>query len=412
MKEFKNIWIFNHYAVTPDLPGGTRHFDFAKELTRRGYSITIFASSFIHSIFKNRKFDDNGTFYSIENYEGVRFVWIKTFHYTKNNWRRAINIFSYFWKAYFIGKKLPRFCKKNDRPDIIIGSSVHPFAAFVASKLAKYYKVPFIFEVRDLWPQTLIDLKIISKNSLIITILFKLEKICLQNCVAVISLSPLTENYLKTKYNFKSEKLFYIPNGVNLDNSYTECTECKKEKSKKFILIYTGNIANSNFINIVIDVAEILKKNKNIIFKIYGSGSSLKDIKDKINELNLDNIFILPPVQKKEIPYILEMADVLLLPTNNVYYGSENKLYDYLAAEKPILYINVSSHNYIKGTGIRVKANSSEIVKGILKLHNYSESDRKKMAIKGRKYVEKDHNIPVLVDKLEKIINEVCSETK
>lgn len=409
MKEFKNIWIFNHYAVTPDLPGGTRHFDFAKELTRRGYNITIFASSFIHSIFKNRKFDNNSTSYVTENYEEICFVWIKTFHYTKNNWRRAINIFSYFCKAYFIGKKLPRFYKKINRPDIIIGSSVHPFAAFIASKLAKYYKIPFIFEIRDLWPQTLIDMKIISKNSLIATILFKLEKLCLRDCRAVISLSPLTENYLKMKYNFQSEKLFYIPNGVNLDNFYRED---KKENSKKFILTYTGSIANSNFLEVVIDVAKILKKNKNIIFKIYGSGSSLRDIKDKIDELKLNNISILPPVQKREIPYVLKMADVLILPTNNVYYGSENKLYDYLAAEKPILYINVSSHNYIKGTGIRVKADPSEIAKAILKLYNCSESDRKKMATKGRKYVEESHSIPILVDKLERIINEVCYKTK
>ncbi len=411
MKELKNIWIFNHYAITPDLPGGTRHFDFAKELTRRGYNITILASSFIHSIFVNRKLDNNGTFYFIENYEKIRFVWIKTFHYTKNNWRRVINIFSYFCKAYFIGKKLPRFYKKINRPDIIIGSSVHPFAAFIASKLAKYYKVPFIFEIRDLWPQTLIDMRIISKNNLIATIFFKLEKLCLRDCRAVISLSPLTENYLKTKYNFQSEKLFYIPNGVNLDNSsFKECK--KKEDSRGFILTYTGNIANSNFINIIINVAEILKKNKNIIFKIYGSGSSLKDIKDKIDDLRLNNISILQPVQKKEIPHVLKMSDVLILPTNNVYYGSENKLYDYLAAEKPILYINVSSHNYIEGTGIRVKSNPSEIAKAILKLHNCSESDVKKMATKGRKYVEKNHSIPILVDKLEKIINEVCSKTK
>jgi len=406
-----NIWIFNHYAVTPDLPGGTRHFDFAKELTKRGYSITIFASSFIHSILKNRKFDDNGPFYIVENYEGINFVWIKTFHYTKNNWRRAINMLTYFYKAYFIGKKLPRCYKKIHWPDIIIGSSVHPFTAFIANKLAKYYKVPFIFEIRDLWPQSLIDMKMISKNSLVTTILLKLEKLCLQNCAAVISLSPLTEKYLKMKYNIQSEKLFYIPNGVNLDNSsYVECG--KKENSREFVLTYTGNIANSNFLDMVMDVAKILKKNKNIIFKIYGSGSSLRDIKDKIDELKLNNISMLPPVQKREIPCVLKMADVLILPTNNVYYGSENKLYDYMAAEKPILYINVSSHNYIEGTGIRVKANPSEIVKAILKLYNCSESDRKKMAIKGRKYVEKNHSIPVLVDKLEKIMNDVYNETK
>jgi len=72
MDKCKNIWIFNHYAITPDLSGGTRHFDFAKELTKRGCNVTIFASSFIHDIYENKKLK-NGENWKIENYEGVDF---------------------------------------------------------------------------------------------------------------------------------------------------------------------------------------------------------------------------------------------------------------------------------------------------------------------------------------------------
>jgi len=97
MKVCKKIWIFNHYAITPDLPGGTRHFDFAKELIKRGYDVTIFASSFIHGIYENKKLK-NGENWKIENYEGVNFVWIRTFPYNKNNWRRVLNMLSYSWK--------------------------------------------------------------------------------------------------------------------------------------------------------------------------------------------------------------------------------------------------------------------------------------------------------------------------
>ncbi|HPU44345.1 MAG TPA: glycosyltransferase WbuB, partial [Dictyoglomaceae bacterium] len=76
-----NIWIFNHYAITPNLPGGTRHFDLAKELTQRGYKVSIFASSFNHSLRKEMK-NYNETDYIIEDYDGVRFVWIKTSPYS------------------------------------------------------------------------------------------------------------------------------------------------------------------------------------------------------------------------------------------------------------------------------------------------------------------------------------------
>ena len=78
--------MFNHYAITPDYPGGTRHFDLAKELTKRGYNVTIFASSFHHGLFKETKKYKRRKFL-IEKYEGVRFVWIKTFPHKKNNWR-------------------------------------------------------------------------------------------------------------------------------------------------------------------------------------------------------------------------------------------------------------------------------------------------------------------------------------
>ena len=73
-----NIWIFNHYAITPNLPGGTRHFDFGKELVKEGYNVIIFASAFHCFQFKYVKIEKE-QLYKIENFNGVKFVWIKPF---------------------------------------------------------------------------------------------------------------------------------------------------------------------------------------------------------------------------------------------------------------------------------------------------------------------------------------------
>lgn len=140
-----NIWIFNHYAITPNLPGGIRHFDFEKKLVKRGYKVTIFASSFHHNLFKETKEYKKDKFI-IEEYEGVRFVWLETFPYSGNDWRRVINMLSYSIRAYKVGRKL-----NIEKPDIIIGSSVLLFAVFIAYFLSKKYKTHFIMEVRDLW---------------------------------------------------------------------------------------------------------------------------------------------------------------------------------------------------------------------------------------------------------------------
>jgi len=78
----KVVWIFNHYAVTPDMSVGTRHYDFAKELAKRGYTTTIFASSFLWGQCKELKLDNNEK-HRVENFDGLNFVWVKTFPYQR-----------------------------------------------------------------------------------------------------------------------------------------------------------------------------------------------------------------------------------------------------------------------------------------------------------------------------------------
>jgi hypothetical protein len=100
----KSIWILNHYAVTPDMPGGSRHYDLGKELVSKGYDVTIFASSFHYSKHEELKLSGKESF-KVEYVSGVRFLWIKTMKYNGNNWRRIINMLSYSFRSYFVGRK-------------------------------------------------------------------------------------------------------------------------------------------------------------------------------------------------------------------------------------------------------------------------------------------------------------------
>ncbi len=123
------IWIFNHYANIPNYPGGTRHFDLARYLVSKGHQVTIFASSYHYLLLKELKIYPN-TFYLEENINGINFVWIKTHPYKKNDLKRLLNMLSYAINTY-------RIRNDFDKSDIIIGSTVHPFAAYSASLIAK-----------------------------------------------------------------------------------------------------------------------------------------------------------------------------------------------------------------------------------------------------------------------------------
>jgi len=401
-----NIWILSHYAITPDLPGGTRHFDFGKELSRRGHNVTIFASSFHYSLLKEIKSHNNN--YLIENINNnFKFIWIKTFPYKKNNWRRVLNMLSYAWRVYKLSPVLVKNCKIN-KPDVVIGSTVHLFAALAALKLSQKYKVSFMFEIRDLWPQTMIDMGTWNDSDLRSKFFKALENKLVKSAKAIITLSPLTKDYLWRKYSYK--KVFYIPNGVRIE-AFSKSQNVSLSNTS-FNIIYAGGIDKVHGLGKLIKAAEILRKRKvNVIkIKIIGDGKMKMKYMEETKNRGLDNIKWLSSVKKEDIPKIFLKADALFLSTAKVLYGSENKLFDYLAAGRPIVAAVYTRHNdpiERLNCGISVPSDDPRaLAEAIIKLYNMPKEERQEMGKRGREYVEKYHNIPILVNKLERIFEE------
>ena len=405
----KNVWILNHYAKTPDMAGGTRHFDLSQELVKKGYKVTIFASGFDHTSKKYIKllFRDR---YKIENYRGVRFVWLKTIPYYSNNWRRILNMVSY-------GIRILKVAKKFEKPDVIIGSSVHPFAVLAAWWLAKRYKARFIFEVRDLWPQTAVEMGVIRATGISAKILYAWEKFMYKKAEKIIVLLPYAENYIKNK-GINPKKIIWIPNGVDLerfDNPESLDFSLKIFRSimkykDKFKVIYTGAHGIPNGLDIIIEAAALIKDEApEIHFIFFGEGTEKERLKSKT--LKLNNITFYGSVPKSSISSILSLADCLIVsvPNFNIYnYGiSLNKLFDYLASAKPIIMAGNPKNNIIKDAkaGITIESENPEILaEGILEIQKMSEDEREQLGANGRAYVEKYHSIKLLAEKLEKIL--------
>ncbi len=406
LDENLNIWIFNHYAITPELSGGTRHFDFAKELTERGYNVAIFASGFHYSLLRETK-DYGKTSYIIEDYDGVRFVWICTSPYSKNDWRRVLNMLSYSVKAYKIAKKI-----NIENPDVIIGSSVHLFAVYTAYLLSRHYKVPFIMEVRDLWPQTLIDMGVPKWNPFVI-LLGILERFLYKRAQKIISVLPKAYEYI-ISLGIPLEKIVWIPNGVNIKRF--EYIGNNFEKTPMFKVLYAGAHGIANGLDTLLDSARILKQRgySDIVIELIGDGPEKKRLMKRTLEEGLDDVSFRDPVKKDKIPKVLCEADVLffnLLAKDTFKYGiSSNKLFDYLASGRPVIFASNASNNPVEEAkaGITVPPEDPEaIAEAIINLYKMRDEDRVKMGDTGKKYVEKHYNIPLLVNKLETVIHEV-----
>lgn len=154
-----NIWIINQYAIPPDTAGITRAFVMARELIAHGHDVTIIASSFDH-VSRTEKRLKSREGWKIEIFEGVRFLWLRTPAYSGNGLARVWNMSVFAVKALVEPSK--HLLKE---PDIIVGSSPHLFGALAAERLATRLNVPFVLEVRDLWPQSLIDLGNLSRGT-------------------------------------------------------------------------------------------------------------------------------------------------------------------------------------------------------------------------------------------------------
>ena len=407
----KNVWILNHYAISPDMSGGTRHYDLGRELVRRGYKVTIFASGFDHSTKKYVKVHPKERF-TIGDYNGIRFIWLNTIPYYVNNWRRVLNMISY-------GVRVLSVSHRVEKPDVIIGSSVHPFAVMAAWWLARRYKARFIFEVRDLWPQTAVEMGAIKATRIPAKILYAWEKFMYKKAEKIIVLLPYAKEYIKNR-GINPKKVIWIPNGVNLEqfnksvhiDPSSEAAKVFEKYKDKFKVVYAGAHGPANGLEVVIDVAySLFKKPANIHFFLIGNGPEKEKLIKKAREKAIDNITFLDSVPKSQIPSILQQSDLLMFCLRHlgIYkYGiSPNKMYDYLASGKPVIMSGNTVNDVVREAraGVTVEPENPEaLARGILKIENMTLEERQKLGVNGRAYVEKYHSIRVLGDILEKIL--------
>jgi glycosyltransferase involved in cell wall biosynthesis len=284
----KNIWIINHYAVPENAVGGTRHFDLSGKLKDKDYQPTIFASTYNHFTRKHRGIGDKK--YYKEDINGVSFQWIKTgFDYTGNGMKRFLNMLSFY-------KGVMRAYRFHELPDTVIGSSVHLFSCLAAYRICRKTGAKFVLEIRDLWPQTLIELGKLNKLNPMTLIFGFLEKFLAKKSKNIITLLPGVYKYL-VKVGVERNKIIYLPNGINIER-YDEFSAKISEipdstismLKKKFCCIYAGSHGIANELDTIILAAEKLQNEyvNDIVFdvwrwyrkeKIAGSGKKEKNNK-------------------------------------------------------------------------------------------------------------------------------------
>lgn len=345
----KNIWLINHYAGNTFFDKGGRHYSFAKYLKKAGYNPTVFCSNSKHGIQECFFLDDSLWHEHIEEEINVPFVFVKSRTYAGNGRQRILNMIDFYRNIKRAAKQL---AEKNGKPDALFASSVHPLTLLAGIKLARRFGIKCICEVRDLWPESIVDFGGVSKHNIVIIMLRLLEKWLYTKADSLIfTMEGGVDYIIEQKWDLAHggsvdlKKICYINNGVDLSvfDSNKEKYRIEDEdlnKEEQFNFVYAGALRKANNVGQLLDVAKAVR-NPKIKFLIWGDGEDLQNLKKRIEDEHIVNVVLKGKVEKKYVAYIDSCAysNILNYEMHDIWRfgGSQNKIFEYFAAGKPVL---------------------------------------------------------------------------
>lgn len=402
------LWI-NQFAVAPDQAGGTRHFSFARRLVRLGHDVTIVASD-MNYLTRDVRPGSQG--FQTEMREGVRFHWLGTGAHRGTRISRAFN-FLRFASAVLSG---PGF-DKLPRPDVVIGSTPSPFAALAALRVARRIGATFVLEVRDLWPQTLVEIGNLSPYHPFVLLLGLIQKRLYRQASRIVTLLPGSRDEI-VRRGGRADHVAWIPNGIDLDLCGAVAGAAPDDG--RFDVVYAGAHGTANALDTIAQCAALLEhEGGRISFHLYGDGPEKARLATAARERGATNIRFHDPVPKAQVYAVLAKADafVLVLKKSGLYrHGfSLNKLWDYMAAGRPIVFSADAAQNVVDEArcGVTVPAEDPQAMAGALKaLADLPASERDAMGRRGRAFVEANHDIAGLARKLESVLNDALESRR
>lgn len=396
-----NIVMLAQYAGSPQLGMVYGHYYLAREWVQLGHDVTIVAASFGHS----RTNQPNvGRRAKTEYIDGVRYRWIPTASYSAaSNLGRVWNIAQYSVKC-FLGNA------GFGSPDIVVCSSHHPFAIYSARRLARRHDATLVFEVRDLWPLTLVELGGISPRHPFVRLMQSAEDCAYRHSDAVVSVLPSAKEYMVSR-GMEPGKFLFIPNGADLSNdvhpesmpsAHIRALE-RARSAGQFVVGYAGSLNRANVLHTLIE-AVALCRDSGVTAAILGRGPAEAELRELARTLRVDgNVLFLDAVPKAQVVDFLGRVDIAYLGLQHKEFYrfgvSLTKFNDYMLARRPIVAAMDASGNLVLESGAGVTCQPErpqELMYAIESLRRLSPDERLQMGESGRSWIEQHRDYKVL----------------
>lgn len=384
-------------------PGGTRHHEMARYLAARGHKVTILASQISYLT------GDQPTSERVEiDDAGVVIQRCYTYAgYHRSFFHRVFSFMSFMLSSFFAGARVKDV-------DLVWGTSPPIFQGVTAWALARLKRVPFLFEVRDLWPYFAIAVGVL-RQPFLIRLSEGLERFLYRHSDCVVVNSPGYLDYVAVR---GGQKVELVPNGVDAPmfspDARGQAFREQHHLGDAFLALYAGAHGMSNDLGVVLDAADRLRNRSDIAFVFVGDGKEKARLQAAKEARGLTNVHFLAPIPKMDMPEALAAADAciaILKPIDAYRLTYPNKVFDYMAAGRPVvLAIDGVIRDVVETSGAGVfspPGDPEALADAVARLAD-APQQRERMGNAGRSYVLEHFDRAQLSDTMAVIMQKMC----
>ena len=303
----KILFITDNFPPEVNAPA-SRTYEHAKRWVADGAEVTVitcapnFPQGEVHDGYRN-------AWRSVEIIDGIRVVRVKSYITSNEGFsRRILDYISFMCSAIFFGMF-------ERRPDLVIGTSPQFFAAFAAWKLSVLKWRPFVFELRDLWPASIVTVGAMKKGA-VIRFLERLELFLYRRAAAIVSVTESFKDDLQRR-GIDGDKIHVIRNGVDLSRYQPRARSAAMASqlgvTDKFVVAYLGTHGLAHALENVLAAAKRLESEPDICFLLVGYGAQKRRLLERAEDLRLGNVVFHDSMPKEQMPELWSVCDVALV---------------------------------------------------------------------------------------------------
>jgi len=329
------LFLSDNFPPESNAPAN-RTYEHAREWVRLGHTVTVvtcapnFPNGIVYEGYKNK-------WYQTETMEGIKVVRVKTYLSANKKFRRRVIDFLSFMIMGFIAALMQR------KPCVVVATSPQFFCGVAGALYGKLKRVPFVLEVRDLWPESIVAVGVLPDRPAI-KFLRKIEGWMYRTASLIIIVSEAFRPDISARIK-NPEKIRVVVNGVNTqlfnnESDHNLPDDIKRKFENSFVIGYIGTHGRAHGLLTIMHAAKSLQTLKEIQFLLIGEGEKKTEIKNWVSDNKLTNVTLMSHQPRNKIPGLISLCDLGLVPLRNLPLFSKvipSKIFEYMAMGIPLI---------------------------------------------------------------------------